>query len=219
MDNSKYSNEPKVDYWDFINDNDLKLLLEDILDSKNSKIILIDGRSGSGKSYLGNKIGNLLKAPVVHTDDIAWNNHPINWDTEIKENIIKPWLNNENIEYRPKGWNETRKGAITLSRRSKFLIIEGVGAGRISLHTNNSILIWVQADAEKTFQRGILRDMKTEQRTKSEAVAFWNNWKMYEDPFLEEEKPWERADIVISGDGYGANKSTSKITRGPLFRN
>jgi uridine kinase len=214
---SKYPEEPRVPAWELLSDRELKLFLQTLIIQKKINLILIDGRSGNGKSFIAGKIKNLLHYPVLSTDDIAWNNHPINWDTELKDKIIKPWLKGSNINYRPSGWlSANRKGEIKINW-AEVLIIEGVGAGRLSLNSEKTLLIWVQADTAKIYQRGISRDILKEKRSKSEAEAFWANWKSYEDPFLAKEKPWERADLIICGDTFEDKPNTTRTFSGPLL--
>jgi len=35
-------------------------------------LVLVDGRSGSGKSVVAERISRLVGAVVVHTDDLTW---------------------------------------------------------------------------------------------------------------------------------------------------
>ena len=45
-----------------------------------------------------------------------------------------------------------------------------------------------------------------------EAVDFWHEWMSHELPFLEHQRPWERAALVLAGDGSptsGARTSSS----------
>jgi hypothetical protein len=51
--------------------------------------------------------------------------------------------------------------------------------------------VWIQSDAVDARTRGIARD--------GGDVAFWNEWEAEEVPFLDEHRPWERADVIVAG--------------------
>lgn len=55
-------------------------------------------------------------------------------------------------------------------------------------------MVWVASDEAIARERGIARDGDG-----AEAIAFWDEWAAAERPFLEVERPWERADLVVSG--------------------
>jgi hypothetical protein len=60
------------------------------------------------------------------------------------------------------------------------------------------VVVWVQADRAVARERGLARDVSLG-RTRSEAEEFWDTWDAHELPFLEQERPWERADLIVDG--------------------
>jgi hypothetical protein len=53
--------------------------------------------------------------------------------------------------------------------------------------------IWVQSDREVARERGIERD--------GGDAAGWDEWQSEEVPFLERDRPWERAEVIVAGTG------------------
>ena len=82
-------------------------------------------------------------------------------------------------------------GAITVPSAASLLVVEGVGAGRRALGPFVDALVWVQTDRAVATRRGLERD--------GGDVAFWDEWEARERPFLAADRPWERADLVVSG--------------------
>ena len=214
--NIQYPEEPIVSTWRCADDTMLKNIIKTLLPNGNKHIILIDGRSGNGKSTFANKTVTLFNASLVRTDDIAWHYHPIDWDTILINNIINPWLTGQNVLYRPPGWHtKHRKGGIQVDT-SNVLVIEGVGAGRASLATYSSLIIWVQANNQLVYDRALQRDMKAEGRNRQQAEDFWVKWKLHEDPFLAQDRPWSRAQLIINGTAPNTSITSTCYTHGPL---
>lgn len=178
-------------------------------------LILVDGGSGSGKSTLADRVAELLDAQVVRTDDVAWHHDPIDWDTELIDNVISPWRVGRPIRYRPPGWQARhRPGAITVPPAAR-LVIEGVGAARTTLAALADLVIWVQADRTLARERGLARDVELG-RTPAEARSFWSEWMSAEEPFLAAEQPWRNAQLIIDGGRRGGTATWA--ARGPAER-
>ena len=71
--------------------------------------------------------------------------------------------------------------------------MEGVGAARAELADLVDLAIWVQSDRAVARERGIERD--------GGDVAGWDEWQSEEVPFLERDRPWERAGVIVAGTG------------------
>jgi hypothetical protein len=157
------------------------------------RVLAVDGRSGSGKSTLvARLVHSVPGAAVVHTDDVAWHHDFFDWTDLLVDGILAPWRAGRNVGYRPPPWDARgRTGALTAPSRAPLLIVEGVGAGRRALGPFLDALIWVQTDRALAARRGLQRD--------GGDVAFWDEWEARERPFLAADRPWERADLVVSG--------------------
>lgn len=87
-----------------------------------------------------------------------------------------------------------------------MLILEGVGAARRELMHAVDAVVWVQSDMEQARTQGIARDGGD-----AEAAAFWETWMAEEFPFLADQRPWERANAVVSGTPERAHDPTSEV--------
>ena len=162
-------------------------------------VIAVDGRGGSSKTVLTDRLASLLPAAVVHSDDVAWNHSRFGWDDLMIDGILRPFRLGEQVHYRLPAWERLgREGHISVPTGATTLIIEGVGVSRRSLSPFVDVAIWVQSDYVEAKARGIRRDIATEGRTEAGARQNWDEWEAEEVPFLLDDRPWERADIIVS---------------------
>ena len=176
-------------------------------------IVAVDGRSAGGKTTLAERINKVVPgSAIVHTDDIpasaAWPGRDVyspspnvapsfyDWTERVRENILKPARAGQPVQYRPPSWEDWLRdeGAIKVPLSCPLLIFEGVGAARRELTAMLDVVVWVQSDIARAEIRGIARDGGD-----ANAVTFWKKWMAEEFPFLAEQRPWERADFVVSG--------------------
>ena len=60
-----------------------------------TRIVAIDGCGGAGKSTLATKLANILdNCPVIHTDDFASWDHPLDWYPRVIEQVLEPLRHN-----------------------------------------------------------------------------------------------------------------------------
>lgn len=159
-------------------------------------VVAIDGRSASGKSTVAAAIGQAVPdAVVVHTDDVAWHHSFFGWTDLLRDGVLAPARAGQAVHFRPPAWERrNREGAIEVPLGSSLLIVEGVGAARRELTPLIDLVVWVQADLEQARTRGVARDGGD-----AKAVAFWDAWMAEELPFLADQRPWERASVVVLG--------------------
>jgi hypothetical protein len=156
-------------------------------------VIAVDGRSGAGKSTFMARMAEVVAGvAVVHTDDVAWHHSFFDWAELMRNGVLKPVRRGAAVSYRPPAWVERgRPGAVEVPAGCRAVVVEGVGAGRLDLADLVDALVWIQSDAGDARTRGIARDHGD--------VAFWNQWEAAEVPFLDQHRPWERADVVVAG--------------------
>lgn len=192
------SSEPAVTDWREVSDQDFDDLMVSLVPADGRRLVLIDGRSGGGKSTVAAVVASRLGAGLVHTDDVSWHLHPTAWAAELIAGVLTPWRAGESVRFRPPGWvAKDRPGLISVPA-CRVLVVEGVGAARRELASSADLVIWVQSDAAQARRRGVARDV-AEGRTPAEAETFWDEWAAVEDPFLEQEQPWRRADLIVNG--------------------
>lgn len=159
-------------------------------------VIAVDGRSAGGKSTLAARLAAAVPgAVVVHTDDVAWWESFFGWTDLLIAGVLRPARQGLAVRYRPPAWDARgREGAIVVPAGCPLLIVEGVGSSRTAIVPWIDRAIWVQSDIAEAERRGLIRDGDTE-----EARSFWDEWMREEIPFLERDRPWERAFMTVCG--------------------
>jgi len=178
-------------------------------------LILVDGRSGGGKSTFAGRLVRLLTGTLVHSDDLAWQHHPINWADLLMDGVIAPWRRGETVSFRPPAWvAKGRPGAVDVPPRP-LLVVEGVGAGRAGLASCAELVVWVQSDRDEARRRGLARDEELGPSAE-QAAAFWDEWMQAEEPFLAADRPWSRASLIVNGTPPEALRTRTLVAPGPL---
>lgn len=157
-------------------------------------IVAVDGRSGSGKTTLVDRLlAQVPDSAAVHTDDVAWHLSFFDWADELRAGVLEPLLKGEAIYYRPPGWvARERPGAIALPAGRPVVWVEGSGSSRQALSDLIDRSIWVQCDNLEARRRLLARDGREEGDLHRE-------WEEQEIPFLLEDRPWERATVIVAG--------------------
>ncbi len=209
--------EPEARAWEPLADDELALRVNSMLPADGKVLILVDGRSGAGKSTFAARLGRLLGGVVVHSDDIAWHDDPIDWADLLVDGVLEPWRQGESVSFRPPRWvARGRQGAVEVPP-GRVLLVEGVGVSRASLADRAELVVWVQSDHEEARRRGIERDVGFG-RTPAEAEAFWDEWMRSEDPFLADDRPWTRAALLVNGTPAASTADCTLVAPGPLVQ-
>ena len=179
-------------------------------------VVAVDGRSGSGKTTVSERIcAAVPAAAVVRTDDVAWHHSILGWTDLLVDGVLRPLHRGEPVSFRPPAWGErSREGAIELPAGRELVIVEGVGAARRELMALLDVVVWVQSDMVEAERRGIERDGGDEA-----AVSFWHLWMAEELPFMEQQRPWERAAFIVAGTPLLPHDPASQVViAGPIRR-
>ncbi len=164
-------------------------------------IVAVDGRGGGGKSTLAERLAAVLPgAVVVHTDDVAWWHSRFGWDDLMLGGILEPLHAGRDVHYQPPAWaGHGRTGHIDVPAAAPTLIIEGVGASRRETAHLVDVAVWVQSDFAEARRRGLLRDSVRDGVDLAAADRNWQEWADEEVPFLERDRPWQRARCIVAG--------------------
>ena len=161
------------------------------------RLVGIDGCGGAGKSTFAERLARCGDNwPVVHTDDFATHEEPLEWWPRMLADVIEPMSRRQRATFRPYDWVNRGPGDIITIEAADVVLIEGVGATRKGWRDRLALRIWVDADSDLRLRRGLARD--------GEALAeFWRGWRIAEDRYVAEEDPVAYADLVVTGDPAG----------------
>jgi hypothetical protein len=130
------------------------------------------------------------------TDDVAWQHSRFGWADLLNQGLV-PARAGQPVMFRPPRWDEHhREGAIWVPAGCPLLTIEGVGAGRRESAHFTDAAIWVQSDEREIGRRSRAR---VGHPGNAPTVGDWQAWMAEEVPFVADQRPWERADVVICG--------------------
>ncbi len=161
-------------------------------------VILIDGRSGSGKSTIGAALASDLHIAGVSTIQLTG---PDLWfpgwrgladgSATLEDLLINP--------HRPAGffqwdWAQSRWGKYHILNRSFPLLIEGCGALTPLTARAADLRVWVHADAQVRRERALARDGDV-------FAPHWQTWAEQEDTHIATHQPQHLADFIINTTG------------------
>jgi len=159
-----------------------------------TRIVAIDGAGGAGKSSLAGRLADELGGvPIVHTDDFASRDNPLNWWPRLVEDVLEPLARNRAARYRCTIWDQAgteRWGEVS---PAEFVILEGVSASRNAFRPYLTYSIWIDAPRELRLGRGLERDGEA-------ARAQWLAWMAEEDAYISRERPRDNVDVILPGD-------------------
>jgi cytidylate kinase len=147
-------------------------------------LLLIDGRSGSGKTELAAAISATWpEAQVVHMDDLYPGWGGLAAGSEYLLEVLRTgryerwsWTTNERAEEYDVG---------------RPLIVEGAGSITAATRALADYAIWVELDAETRKRRALARDPYF--------VEPWDAWAAQENAHADREHPARLADAVVFG--------------------
>jgi len=158
-----------------------------------TRVVLIDGPAGSGKTTLGDRLGGKCDAQVLHADDMyeGWDGLSVLWDI-LGARILEPLARGENGGFERWDWHASARAERIEVPAADVLIIEGVGVAQRAARAFASLVIYVDAPWLERLSRGVARD--------GEAMrAQWEMWQCAEEEFLNAEGTLQAADNVVDG--------------------
>ena len=166
------------------------------------RFVAIDGRAGSGKTTAANDLSKLLDAQVIHTDDFASWENPIDWWPKVIEQVFKPIASGAtSLSYdRTQWWENQPRSRIVDQEVTPIMIIEGVSAFRSEFRPYISYGICMLAPKKLRMERGIKSDLSLGISEDSKEVSgYWDQWDEQEDKYFERDQPEKLADLVLDG--------------------
>ena len=175
-------------------------ILELVESGTPAPIILIDGRTGSGKTTFAAALQNRLfqkgeSAPrVIHMDDLyeGWDGLQAGVDYLIRQ-ILSPLGRREGASWQEYDWAAgERSGTWREFRGGTPLIIEGVGSLSRVAAEQADVTVWLEAD------QAVRQARIAERNTAGDGDGSWfAMWTTQEADFYAREKSNEIADLLI----------------------
>ena len=214
--------EPAVLQWQVSATDDLVAHLLSLVGTPQGRpaIIAVDGRGGSGKTTLTTALAAAVPgAQAFHLDDLIWNEPLYDWD-QLYVDALTQLRRAGSLDLVPDKWREHgREGSIRIPAGSPLVLVEGTGAGLAAVRSLIDAHVWVQTGDDVAERRGIKRDIaEGVNGDAEESVRFWHWWMAGERLFFAKDRPWRRADVIVSGDApAGVGPGEIAWTPGPLL--
>ena len=175
-----------------------------------TKIVVIDGPAGSGKTTLAKSLSGLLEnCPIIHMDEIyeGWENAlSPKTSQDLVEWIINPLLEDKSIEYLKYDWHLEQRIEKVVINNSKVMVIEGVGASVSEISKHACLKLWIEVNEETGINRVLTRDgLQIQEQMKK--------WQTQESKFFIENNSKENSDIWIDGDPVVKIDTSSQFVR------
>ncbi len=175
-----------------------------------TKIVVIDGPAGSGKTTLAKSLSELLEnCPIIHMDEIydGWENalSPKTF-SDLSDWIIRPLLENKSIEFTKYDWHLEKRIQKVVISNPKVLIIEGVGSSSLEISEHACLKLWIEVNKEIGISRVLTRDGQHIQEQ-------MKKWQTRESEFFIENNSKENSDVWIDGDPVVKIDTSSQFVR------
>lgn len=162
--------------------------------------IVVDGHAGSGKSTLAKWLSEKLGAEIVHTDDFAGWDNPLNWYPNVIKEVFEPIRGGSTLlSYQPASWWENHHPAPVENQPvTPIMILEGVSSARKEFDDYIGYRIYVDTPKDVCLERGVQRDTVTG-KSKEELTKMWEDWFAEEENYMQSDNPKAKADLIIDG--------------------
>jgi hypothetical protein len=163
------------------------------------RLVAVDGPGGAGKSTFAARLARWAgDAPVIHTDDFASWEEPLNWWPRLLAQVIAPLGAGEPARYQRYDWVDRELAEWHTVQPVPIVIIEGVSSARREWSDRLAFVCWMETDRGVRLRRGLDRDG-------AEALPLWDEWMANEDRHFAGDDSRARADVVADGNPTDAH--------------
>lgn len=159
-----------------------------------TRVILIDGPAGSGKTTFAHHLAQTLNGcPVISMDELynGWDK-PLSDElyARMSEQIFVPLQQGANIHYQKYDWHESKFINWIDAAPSDYLIVEGVGAMHPKNLDNACLKIWLEANEKLLLKRVLGRDGE---HIREQMLV----WQKMEKEYFKKYKVADKADFAL----------------------
>ena len=178
--------------------------LDVLINTKNTSIVLIDGRAGSGKSRFAGQLADLIfqsekQLPkLIHMDDL----YP-GWDglragsAYLNRSILGPISKGKQANWQVWDWQLGKRGMANEPANGwrsfeggNLVIVEGCGSVSLASSEQADLTIWMESDSSQ-------RKSRFSKRDQGQFDSYWDTWSIQEDEFYGEEQSGKLCEIWV----------------------
>jgi uridine kinase len=166
----------------------------------------VDGRSGSGKTWLAGELSTRLGAPVIHMEDLypGWDGLP------GTAGVLADWVAGPLSHGRPARWRRFDWESMSYAEwhttgPADVVLLEGCGSVRTRLAAAYAARIWVEAPEPTRRQR---------LRARADWAAYeahTRQWAELEDQLYRAEQTSRHCDIVVGNPAAGGVVTITRL--------
>ena len=158
-----------------------------------TRVVLVDGRSGSGKTFYAAMFAQALDATVVHMDDLYPGWDGLDAGIEIlARDILLPLSIARPVRYHRWDWANDRWGDEVDIGVPEMLIVEGTGACSAATLPFSVLSVWVDAPDADRYRRAMERDGRV-------YAENWDRWAAQENAHFAREDTRHECSHEIDG--------------------
>lgn len=175
-------------------------------ETRETVLVGVDGRSGSGKTDLAARLGSALeqvgiRAGVVHLDDLypGWTGLAAGLAV-LCDHVLTPLRAGRASAYPSWDWHAGVPGPVREVPPAPVVLVEGVGVLASGCADLLDLRVWLEAPTEVRRARALARDGGS-------FAPWWSTWAQQEDRLLRAGRP--PADVVV--DTLGGQSDWARL--------
>ncbi|HNV10842.1 MAG TPA: hypothetical protein PKN27_05875 [Propionibacteriaceae bacterium] len=166
-------------------------LVVDALD-RGARWIVVDGLGASGKTTFASGIVEARpQVQVVHLDDFT-RPGSVAWESErFLEQVYRPLAGGSPASYQRWHWTQAEPGEWVDLGAGRPVVLEGIWASDPAVAVDWDLRVWLEVPEEERCARALLRDP-------ARYECWSTTWRPIEAKWAATQRPWERADVVVT---------------------